>query len=337
MARWKACECRLGMPGSNGPWRAACQPAVCRADLDVGDRPLSSHASRTSAAQPVGSSASAAKSVLFTSIIPSANDAIPAGRWCARVGGRTSRPARPLPPRPTARSSPGCPARIAPCVSCRPSARAAWRVTPASASGTVRRNSVQAMLSISSRLSAGEVPGLWSVDTAIGTPAARKRVDRRQLRVAQGVEGAGQQHGDRAGRAHRVDAGLATGARGGRRTARRSAPRARRRPCRESCSACSLTGRPSALRGLEHALGLRQREARCARRTRRPHRPGPRRAARAASAGRPGRCSRRRGRRIPAAARARRGRWCAPSTRAARAERAARRAAACARVRSDRP
>ena len=28
----------------------------------------------------------------------------------------------------------------------------------------------------------------------------------------------------------------------------------------DSCSACSLTGRPSALRGLEHALGLRQRE-----------------------------------------------------------------------------
>ena len=44
---------------------------------------------------------------------------------------------------------------------------------PASASGTVRRNRVQAMLIISSRLSAGEVPGLWSVETAIGTPAAR--------------------------------------------------------------------------------------------------------------------------------------------------------------------
>ena len=60
-----------------------------------------------------------------------------------------------------------------PCVACRPNACAAWRVTPASASGTVMRNKVQAMLTMSSRLNAGEVPGLWSVDTAMGTPAAR--------------------------------------------------------------------------------------------------------------------------------------------------------------------
>jgi hypothetical protein len=43
----------------------------------------------------------------------------------------------------------------------------------ASASGTVRPNSVQAMFAISSRLRAGEVPGLWSVATAMDTPAAR--------------------------------------------------------------------------------------------------------------------------------------------------------------------
>ena len=46
-------------------------------------------------------------------------------------------------------------------------------MTPASASATVSLNSVQTMLIISSRLSAGEVPGLWSVLMAIGTPALR--------------------------------------------------------------------------------------------------------------------------------------------------------------------
>jgi hypothetical protein len=45
---------------------------------------------------------------------------------------------------------------------------------PESASGTVRPNSVQAMLAISSRLRQGELPGLWSVATASGTPAARR-------------------------------------------------------------------------------------------------------------------------------------------------------------------
>ena len=54
-----------------------------------------------------------------------------------------------------------------------PSARAACRVTPASASSGVRRNSVHAMFSISSSDVAGEVPGLQSVATAIGTPWAR--------------------------------------------------------------------------------------------------------------------------------------------------------------------
>ena len=36
------------------------------------------------------------------------------------------------------------------------------------------RNKVQAMLTMSNRLKAGEVPGLWSVDTAMGTPASRR-------------------------------------------------------------------------------------------------------------------------------------------------------------------
>jgi hypothetical protein len=58
-------------------------------------------------------------------------------------------------------------------VACKPKACAAWRVTPARASGTVKRNKVQAILIINSKLKEGEVPGLWSVDTAMGTPADR--------------------------------------------------------------------------------------------------------------------------------------------------------------------
>ena len=72
---------------------------------------------------------------------------------------------------------------------------------PRSASSGVSRNSVHAMLSISSGESVGDEPGLWSVAMAIGTPARAQRRDRRQLRLAQEVERAGQQHGDGAGRA----------------------------------------------------------------------------------------------------------------------------------------
>ena len=43
-----------------------------------------------------------------------------------------------------------------PCVACKPSACAACRVTPASASGTVMRNKVHAILTIKSKLKAGE-------------------------------------------------------------------------------------------------------------------------------------------------------------------------------------
>ena len=57
--------------------------------------------------------------------------------------------------------------------SVRPKAAAAWRVTPARASSDVKRNSVQVMFSISNKDVHGELPGLQSVDTAIGTPWVR--------------------------------------------------------------------------------------------------------------------------------------------------------------------
>ena len=92
--------------------------------------------------------------------------------------------------------------------SARPSARAALRVTPASASRGVSRNSVHAMFIISGSDVAGDVPGLQSVAIAIGTPCARSAVERRQPRLAQRIERARQQHGDRAGARHRGDARL---------------------------------------------------------------------------------------------------------------------------------
>ncbi len=70
--------------------------------------------------------------------------------------------------------------------SCRPRARAAAWVTPFSASAGVSRNSVQAMFNISSRDVNGDVPGLQSVATAMGTPYRRSsstggtRVSRRK-------------------------------------------------------------------------------------------------------------------------------------------------------------
>lgn len=56
----------------------------------------------------------------------------------------------------------------------RPSARAPSRVIPASDSAGVRPNSVQAMFIARRGDSSGEVPGLQSVATAIGMPAARR-------------------------------------------------------------------------------------------------------------------------------------------------------------------
>ena len=61
---------------------------------------------------------------------------------------------------------------------------------------------------IASRIEAsGEEPGLQSVATAIGTRAARRRRDRRELGLAEGVEGAGEEDGGGAGGGHRRDAG----------------------------------------------------------------------------------------------------------------------------------
>ena len=74
-----------------------------------------------------------------------------------------------------ATKSAALPASSVPCVVSNPSARAPWRVAPANASSGVRRNSVQAMLSIRRSDSAGEVPGLRSVEMAIGTPWRRSR------------------------------------------------------------------------------------------------------------------------------------------------------------------
>jgi hypothetical protein len=65
---------------------------------------------------------------------------------------------------------------------------------------------VQAMFSISSSDSPGDEPGLWSLASAIGTPASRSACHRRQLGLAQEVEGAGQQHRHAAGGGHRTHA-----------------------------------------------------------------------------------------------------------------------------------
>ena len=99
------------------------------------------------------------------------------------------------------------PASIVPISCARPSARAALMVMPASASSGVRPNRVQAMFIASVGVSSGEVPGLQSVAMAIGTPGVAQQIDRRLLRFLERVEGAGEQHRDRAGRGHRLGAG----------------------------------------------------------------------------------------------------------------------------------
>ncbi len=63
------------------------------------------------------------------------------------------------------------------------------------------------MFIASSGLVSGEVPGLQSVASASGTPAARSAIDRRHQGVAGEVEGAGQQHRDGAGGGHGGHAG----------------------------------------------------------------------------------------------------------------------------------
>lgn len=56
----------------------------------------------------------------------------------------------------------------------RPSARAAFSVTPRRHSAGVMRNSVAPMFMVSRIEVSGEVPGLQSVASAIGTPASRR-------------------------------------------------------------------------------------------------------------------------------------------------------------------
>ena len=62
------------------------------------------------------------------------------------------------------------------------------------------------MLSASRSEVIGDVPGLQSVATAIGTPMLAQEGDRRRLRLAQHIKGAGQQRRDDARVRHRRDA-----------------------------------------------------------------------------------------------------------------------------------
>ena len=64
------------------------------------------------------------------------------------------------------------------------------------------------MFMASSSEVSGEVPGLQSVASAIGTPCRRNSSTGGCLRLAEEVEGAGQQHRHRAGRRHRRGAVL---------------------------------------------------------------------------------------------------------------------------------
>ena len=117
---------------------------------------------------------------------------------------------------------------------------------------------MQAIFSISSGESVGEVPGLWSVAIAIGTPASRRRRPA-AAGLAQEVEGARQQHRDGAGPRHRLDAGLAQVLEvvaGQRAEARRPAPR---RPVGQLLGV-QLDRQPERARALEHAPRLRRRE-----------------------------------------------------------------------------
>jgi hypothetical protein len=117
------------------------------------------------------------------------------------------------------------------------------------------RNSVQAMLIISSSDSTGDEPGLWSVAMAIGTRRRRAALHRRQPGFAQEVVGAGQQHGHGAGGAHRRDA---VGRQVFQVVARQRAEP--RRQCRAVLVAqllgMQLDRQAQAARGVEHAFGL---------------------------------------------------------------------------------
>ena len=96
------------------------------------------------------------------------------------------------------------------------------------------------------------------------------------LRLAQEVERAGQQHRDGAGARHRAHAGLVDVLEVVGRQRAELAPRARRRRWFDSCSACSLTGRPCARAASNTrrvCAGVKRDRSR---RTRRPRRRGQR-------------------------------------------------------------
>ena len=77
------------------------------------------------------------------------------------------------------------PTRSAPRSSPSPSARAALTVTPRSVSVAVIRNITHAMFIAVSSDAIGDVPGLQSVETAIGMSQRAQPFDRRQLGLAQ--------------------------------------------------------------------------------------------------------------------------------------------------------
>ena len=213
-----------------------------------------------------------------------------------------------------------------------PSARAACTVTPRSASSGVRRNSVQAMFSISSSDSAGRRAGVVVGGDRDRHAGGAQRGDRRQPRLAQEVERAGQQHGHAC--RPRAIAATPSSLRYSR-WSHDSAPYSRGE--RGAALVAQLLGvqldrQAERARGVEHAPRLRRREADAlAERVDRVDQPFG--VQRRQPARRRRRCSRRRGRRTPAAARAPRGRWCAPSA-AARGRAGARRAGSAPRARA---
>ncbi len=141
-------------------------------------------------------------------------------------------------------------------------AQAPWRrcaSSPSRHSSTVIRNSVAAMFIASSSDVSGEVPGLQSVATAIGTPYCAERLDRRRVRLADEVEGAGKHHRDRASFRHRANARLAGVFEvvGG----ERAVSRRQRSPAEiGKLVGVELDREPALPRGVEHSRDLLRRE-----------------------------------------------------------------------------
>ena len=132
------------------------------------------------------------------------------------------------------------PTSLEPAQRARRLARHAGEASRRRSGGTASR----AMFMASSSEVSGEVPGLQSVAMRHRHAVLAEELDRRLLRLAQEVEGARQQHRDRAGLAPSPRRRPRRCIPGDRPTARRSARPARRRRRLESWSACSFTGRP---------------------------------------------------------------------------------------------